>query len=273
MLSCSCFVLVLLLFALLCCANANEDFLYHGRLVLARDDPQLKQLVRDPSEAVPSSRWRPMLPSKDTVTHKRYATCAIVGSSGAVLKQRQGAAIDRSELIVRFNLAPTRNFEPFVGTRTTWRFVNDPLWLRTYLHLSQEDRGRIFTQCVSSNGFFKFSTNLSNNTAAAPRQKLFDECIHPRFYEHVASFMPKPSRQQQHNSLFADQRPTTGLVAVLMLINICDSVAVFGFDHRNESYHYWQSGRTKRIGVHQWSFEAALLRKMQALRLLFVKKP
>jgi hypothetical protein len=251
-------------------AAANDEFLYNGRLVLARDDPHLKQLARDPSDAVPFAKWKQMLPSKDLVTHKRFSTCAIVGSSGAVLRQRQGAAIDRSELIVRFNLAPTGEFAPFVGSRTTWRFVNDPLWLRSYLHLSAPDRGRIFTQCVSSgSGIFKFSSNITNNTVGA-RQKLFDECIHPRFMDHVMSLLPKPPRQ---TSIFAEQRPTTGLVAVLMLANICDNLAVFGFDHRNETYHYWDSGRTKRIGVHQWSFEAALLRKMQALRLLFVKKP
>jgi len=238
-------------------------FLYSGRLVLARDDPQLMQLVHDPSASVTAARWKAMLPSADTVTKQRFQTCAIVGSSGTLLQHSFGAAIDRAQLVVRFNAAPVdAQFSPHVGSKTTWRFVNDPLWLRLAdrATLRPADRGRVFTTCVSAkNSFFKFPY--------ANRSRIFDHCIHPHFLEHVARFMP-PTRSAAQ----AEQRPTTGLIAVFFLINLCDNIALFGFDHRNETYHYWASGKAKRIGVHSWSHEAALLRKMQQLRLLSIRR-
>lgn len=252
----------IVIFLLLLLHFCTARFLYNERLVLARDDAQLHQLVHDPSATVTAARWKSMLPSGDTITKQRFQTCAIVGSSGTLLQHHFGAAIDRAQLVVRFNAAPVAQFSQHVGSKTTWRFVNDPLWLRLRDHntLPPADRGKVFTTCVSAkSGFFKFPY--------ANRSRIFDQCLHPTFLDHVARFMP-PSR----NDAQAEQRPTTGLVAVFFLINICDNIALFGFDHRNETYHYWQSGKTKRVGVHSWSHEAALLRKMQQLRLLSIRR-
>ena len=53
-----------------------------------------------------------------------YSTCAVVGSSGALLMDRQGPAIDSHELVIRFNEAPTAGFEPVVGSGTSLRLLN-----------------------------------------------------------------------------------------------------------------------------------------------------
>mgnify|MGYP002060960252 CR=1 FL=1 len=53
-----------------------------------------------------------------------YGSCAVVGSSGALLADRAGLSIDENEFVFRFNEAPTIGFEPFVGSKTSLRLLN-----------------------------------------------------------------------------------------------------------------------------------------------------
>lgn len=51
-------------------------------------------------------------------------SCALVGSSGQLLYDRLGAAIDSHSLVIRFNDAPTEGFEEVVGAKTGLRLLN-----------------------------------------------------------------------------------------------------------------------------------------------------
>jgi hypothetical protein len=53
-----------------------------------------------------------------------YATCAVVGSSGALRGTAYGRAIDAHDAVIRINAAPIHRHEVAVGTRTTWRVHN-----------------------------------------------------------------------------------------------------------------------------------------------------
>ena len=53
-----------------------------------------------------------------------FATCAVVGSSAAVLGRSRGAEIDAHTAVIRFNDAPAKRFEEHVGRRTTLRVQN-----------------------------------------------------------------------------------------------------------------------------------------------------
>lgn len=50
---------------------------------------------------------------------------AIVGSSATLLKSNSGKEIDEFSEVVRFNRAPTTNYENFVGAKTSYRIVNN----------------------------------------------------------------------------------------------------------------------------------------------------
>jgi len=50
---------------------------------------------------------------------------AIVGSSGSLLKNTNGGLIDSFSEVVRFNRAPVKEYEKFVGAKTTLRVVNN----------------------------------------------------------------------------------------------------------------------------------------------------
>ena len=53
-----------------------------------------------------------------------FASCALVGSSGTLTRERLGERIDSAELVMRFNLATLQGFEPIVGKRTSLRELN-----------------------------------------------------------------------------------------------------------------------------------------------------
>jgi hypothetical protein len=54
-----------------------------------------------------------VLPEHDTTLGKTVASCAIIGSSGHMLKYQKGEEIDAHDLVFRFNSAPTHGY---VGT-------------------------------------------------------------------------------------------------------------------------------------------------------------
>ena len=53
-----------------------------------------------------------------------FASCAVVGSSGILNLERLGERIDRSEMVMRFNLQGVHGYEPIVGRRTSLRSIN-----------------------------------------------------------------------------------------------------------------------------------------------------
>lgn len=76
-----------------------------------------------------TGRWkgkREFLPDRDLGELEGYdwRSCAVVGSSGSMLRHNYGKEIDRHTAVIRFNEAPTRGFERHVGSRTTLRLQN-----------------------------------------------------------------------------------------------------------------------------------------------------
>jgi len=59
------------------------------------------------------------------VAGKRYRSCALVGNAGHLIKQKYGAYIDRHEAVIRFNVLGLKKFSAHVGTRTTFRVLNN----------------------------------------------------------------------------------------------------------------------------------------------------
>jgi len=66
------------------------------------------------------------LPATDVLRGRQvfFETCAVVGSSGAMLSAERGTEIDQHDMVMRFNNAPTAGFQLFVGNKTTHRVAN-----------------------------------------------------------------------------------------------------------------------------------------------------
>ena len=53
-----------------------------------------------------------------------FKTCGVVSSAGSLLHSKLGAKIDANDFVIRFNAAPTEQFEADVGTKTSLRIIN-----------------------------------------------------------------------------------------------------------------------------------------------------
>ena len=52
----------------------------------------------------------------------------MVGSSGSLLLHKLGPKIDAHAVVIRFNNAPTKDFEEHVGSKTSMRITSESFW-------------------------------------------------------------------------------------------------------------------------------------------------
>ncbi|XP_032515182.2 beta-galactoside alpha-2,6-sialyltransferase 2 [Danaus plexippus] len=76
------------------------------------------------SKDQPFARLGFQIPKYPILKNKRFNSCAVVTSAGALLGSRLGEFIDSHDMILRFNNAPTENYTEDVGSRTTMRILN-----------------------------------------------------------------------------------------------------------------------------------------------------
>jgi len=48
---------------------------------------------------------------------------AIIGNSGSILKRNYGSLIDNYDKVIRFNIAPIKDYENQVGSKRGFRFI------------------------------------------------------------------------------------------------------------------------------------------------------
>ncbi|KAK3236864.1 hypothetical protein CYMTET_53022 [Cymbomonas tetramitiformis] len=82
-------------------------------------------------------------PPVDSFEGRMYERCAVVGNSGLLRHYHFGAEIDSHDLVLRFNLAPTKTFGEFVGSRTDMRLLNT-------LHLGKHEADELGVQQMQS---------------------------------------------------------------------------------------------------------------------------
>ena len=90
----------------------------------------------------PSPDLLDVLPAAD-VARGAHETCAVVLNSALLLEAENGREIDLADAVFRFNNAPTKGFVPFVGAKTTYRFVQ-ARFMRSMLARDPDSRKRAF---------------------------------------------------------------------------------------------------------------------------------
>ena len=172
-------------------------------------------------------------------------TCAVVGSSGALLKRSDGNLIDSHDIVIRCNNAPTLGYEDHVGSKTDGRVVNCHMcWAlessdQSYLkHLS--DRMPAFDP--------KFLYSLRNEFIIPKDQ------IHPGNFQKQQDLLEKngckvmymnPVFYGASSSLLGDLA-TNGFAAIMFAAKHFKHVSCFGFTFGREwgkdwnNFHYYQ---------------------------------
>lgn len=136
-----------------------------------------------------------------------WRTCAVVGSSGLLIKETLGEVIDSNDAIFRANVAPSEGFERFVGSRTTVR-VGSFLMKGDEMQVRKR-RGK---------GCHRFMA-VFGNTTDIPQLEISDVAAIDCLTAKVPLDLPENA-----------PKITTGMLAIAMALHVCESVSLFGFD-------------------------------------------
>ena len=71
---------------------------------------------------------------------------ALIGSSNRLLESYYGNLIDSFNTVIRFNRAPTENFENHVGTKTTIYYLNRHVIFNTSFGEDEDSKKNSFWQ-------------------------------------------------------------------------------------------------------------------------------
>ena len=191
-----------------------------------------------------------------------FKTCAVVGNSGSLLETQYGPDIDAAEVVIRFNNAVTEGFEQFVGWRTSFRIVNtvDARFTKSDPRRSgspssrSPDETTIFT--VRTWDVIRDYVRASYNRSMSLGPYVMAD---PEFLCHVHDWVQRKG-----------EKPSSGLVGIVLALRSCASVKVYGFAYntyfsRNSRPHYydWERPKKGREKVHPFRGEVRLYKDLK----------
>tara|TARA_B100001989_G_scaffold253311_1_gene239847 strand:+ start:5360 stop:5950 length:591 start_codon:yes stop_codon:yes gene_type:complete len=132
-------------------------------------------------------------------------TCAIVGSSSEILEHSNGILIDKHDIVIRSNYAPTYMYEKYVGNKT------DAIVVPYHMYKKGKCKKYNFYSCDSHFAYpacLRFRSQCSNSYLINPSFSLSIRNI-------VGEKMPN--------------RPTTGFTSIFLANSLCREIKLFGF--------------------------------------------
>jgi hypothetical protein len=186
--------------------------------------------------------------------------CAVVSSARALLHSGCGEAIDRHDMVLRVNMAPTRGSEGDVGRRTELQVLNshNARELRRPKHAARV--------CAAQHAILLFGDewirqgpHTDNESAVVAAMNVMQGCRAPRrvgrkalkLSSHVGAWKGAINARFDDSVLRANglrrgsRRPTAGFYAVHTAMALCQSVTLFGFTHDSagnstgQPFHYF----------------------------------
>mmetsp|Transcript_7998 Transcript_7998/g.17833 ORF Transcript_7998/g.17833 Transcript_7998/m.17833 type:complete len:354 (-) Transcript_7998:75-1136(-) len=211
----------------------------------AGSDAEPRQLQHRVSKLVQNagrrSRWQRLFEADGTFAAR---TCAVVSSSGVLLRHEHGAEIDAADLVFRFNDAGmNESLQRYVGSREDFRILND----QQSMLLSHPERVR----------FEVLPDTIYVLTKQGPRTMImFDEIydLYPqanflegdRYLTKVAEGVMQATFGDPEVSYRGEKERhiTTGFHGVLMAASLCKEVRTYGMMSTSElgsssPYHYY----------------------------------
>eukprot|EP00899_Mesostigma_viride_P018271 jgi/Mesvir1/26445/Mv16125-RA.1 len=187
-------------------------------------------------------------PTMDLPHLADWSTCAVVGSSGNLKKKNLGPEIDAHTAVIRFNDAPTKGYEEYVGRKTTMRVQNVE-----YCGFS-ERKGEILVHYT------------------LPKK---DKCkkameLAPHFLEYEMGYFKqskeeKPAGMPRSDPSGGEQKLSGGFMGIAMAMHLCGKIDIYGFSE--SEIHYYD--KNMEVGQahdfkerHNWNYEHACIRQL-----------
>lgn len=192
----------------------------------------------------------PPVPAVVGPSPDRCRTCAVVGNSGNLLGSHYGSLIDLHDIVIRMNRGLTKGYEADVGSKTTHHILYPE---------SATALGNTTTLV-----FFPFKI-----FDLLWLQKAFNPTVKNSIANKDLTMILNPAFMKYVHESWLDRRgryPSTGFIAVILSMQICDEVNVFGFgaDIDGNWNHYFEPLRNKKLrtGPHSGNLEYQVIQEL-----------
>ncbi|KAG9354223.1 hypothetical protein JZ751_012347 [Albula glossodonta] len=208
--------------------------------------------------------------------------CALVSSSGQMLKAGKGKEIDKLDCVIRMNNAPTVGYEHDVGSSTTLRVVSHtsvPLLLKNETYYFRQSEGTVYV-----------IWGPERNMRQDGKGQIFNVLLRTaKKYPQVKLYAVTREKIQMQSGAFL----STGFFTMVLAMDMCDSIQVYGMisndycsqaNHTAVPYHYYEKGRMDecrmyrvheraRRGGHRFITEKAIYGRWAAHKKMEFKHP
>nr|XP_008112322.1 PREDICTED: alpha-N-acetylgalactosaminide alpha-2,6-sialyltransferase 5 [Anolis carolinensis] len=180
------------------------------------------------------------------------ASCALVTSSGHLLRSQQGSKIDQTECVIRMNDAPTRGFGKDVGNKTSLRVIahsSIQRILRNRNELLNMSQGTVFifwgpSIYMRRDGKGLIYNNLQLMNQILPQLKVYMISRHK-----MLQFDDLFKRETGKDRKISNTWLSTGWFTMSIALELCDRIDVYGMvppdfcrdpKHPSVPYHYYE---------------------------------
>lgn len=192
--------------------------------------------------------------------------CALVSSSGQMLKAGIGDEIDKIACVIRMNNAPTVGYEKDVGSRTSLRVVSHtsvPLLVKNELYYFQQSADTTYVIWGPERNMRQDGQGRTYNTLLKIAKKYPNVRIYAVTREKIQYCDTVFQNETGKNRMKTGAFLSTGFFTMILAIDMCDSISVYGMIDDNYCsranlsavpYHYYEKNRIdecKMYKVHE----------------------
>jgi hypothetical protein len=192
------------------------------------------------------------------LSSRKRQICAVVGASRNLLGSHYGPLIDAHDVVIRVNRAPTEDFRSDVGDKTT----HHVMWPTDRTEDQADRRAFLLLNPLTlhTEDLFDWILNLVEHDLPWDAGRV--RIIHPEFVKYLHEDWTK------ERGYF----PSTGFIALMIAVHICDDVDVFGFgaDAQGRWDRYYEDDPMVPTDQHPADFEGRLRREMEDKGILKV---
>lgn len=192
---------------------------------------------------------------------------AIIIPGKKILLKKMGKLIDDYNEVIRFNSAPTKGFENYVGSKTTLRIINNVVFSQSDENREQNKNDLAYSDkkvLVITPKIFTENEklNLINNKT----EYIFYNRVH---YQEIFNFFlkqrlfPMSAINYFYNLFFYKKFLSIGFFTINFLINMGCKLTIFGLDLDENMKERSNYSKTIKIGKsHNLQLERSTLKKM-----------